>query len=255
MGMLERYKKRGGFLQLLNLLETTDAVKKERFMKMILEEDANWDAALRQKMLSFDKLLAWDVTILMEFMPQVPVMAIAYAVAELTPENKTKILKSLPFGDQKKIEEILVDAKPKPNEIISSQLKILTELRTQVAAGKLKMERISPDLAIPEDIEEQLASGAPVAKRTVSAEIDTPKETAKPAATAAATSAPSAASTVTPISSPNGNSASVQVLQDELSSLKKKMMTLSQENVRLMKEVEDYKARFNTIKIAVQKAG
>ena len=39
MSMIDRYKKKGGFLQLLNLLETTGGEKREKFLKMIAEEN------------------------------------------------------------------------------------------------------------------------------------------------------------------------------------------------------------------------
>ena len=257
MGMLERYKKRGGFIQLLNLLETTGPEKKEKFMKMIMEEYANWDTALRQRMLTFDKLLLWETAVLMEFLPQVPTMAIAYAMADLPAEKRVNFIKALSFGDQKKVEEILGNTKPKPVEVISAQMKIITELRNQVAIGKLKMERVDPNLAVPEDIEEQLANGqTPVSiKKERSADIDGTKDSGTKSQIIATPTSTAASNTVItpPAVSTTASNNNANAIADELIVLKKKMVILSQENSRLAKEGEEYRSKFATLKAAFQK--
>lgn len=258
MGMLERYKKRGGFLQLLVLLETTEAAKKEKFLKMILDEDPAWDEALRQRMISFDRVMSWEASVLMEFLPQVPVMSIAYAISQLSSEKKTPFIKALTFGSQKKVEEILNDNKPKPGEVISAQMKVISELRNQVAVGKINLEKIDPLLAIAEDIEEMLTATAAPVKKTITVEVDCSKDPGAKATTAASIGAthvsPKSASAQAQAQN-SGQPANYGAVAEELNTLKRKMAILTQENVRLMKEIEDYKGKLTAIKAAFQKTG
>ena len=65
MGMLDRYKKKGGFIQLLNLIETTASPKAEKFLKMIGEESPAWEAEIKKKVLSIDRLATWNQSYLM----------------------------------------------------------------------------------------------------------------------------------------------------------------------------------------------
>ena len=76
MSMIDRYKKHGGFVQLLQLIETTEHAKSEKFLKMIAEENPVWEAEIRKKVLSIDRLLGWNQTYLMEFLPRLSAKAV-----------------------------------------------------------------------------------------------------------------------------------------------------------------------------------
>lgn len=95
MGMIDRYKKKGGFIQLVNLIETTGADKKEKFLKMIADENPTWEAAIKQKMLTMDRMSNWNQSFLMEFMPQVPAMAVACAIYNLSDEKEGSLFGSI----------------------------------------------------------------------------------------------------------------------------------------------------------------
>lgn len=60
MGMLDRYKKKGGFVQLLQLIETSPSKKQEQFLGLIAEESPAWEDTLRKKILTIDKVYSWD---------------------------------------------------------------------------------------------------------------------------------------------------------------------------------------------------
>jgi flagellar motor switch protein FliG len=60
MSSISRYKKAGGFIQLVSLIETFGAPKREKFIEMIDAESPVWAKALRDKMLSIERIFSWS---------------------------------------------------------------------------------------------------------------------------------------------------------------------------------------------------
>jgi hypothetical protein len=231
MGMIDRYKKKGGFIQLVILIETTGGEKREKFLKMIADENPTWEAAIRQKMLTIDKLTRWNISYLMEFMSQVPGVAVACAIHPLPEDKKAIFLNALSFGERRKVEDMMKEHKPNSGEIAASQFKILGEVRNLINSGKLKMDKIDPELLIPENFEEQLASGM----ANVAMSSSTTMDTADAATTVANATA-------------GANNAS-----EELTMLRKKLVALTQENNMLKKETKDLRDKIENIKETLKK--
>lgn len=231
MSMIDRYKKKGGFVQLVILIETTGPDKREKFLKMIADENPTWEAAIKNKMLTLDRISNWNQSFLMEFMPQIPAMVTACALFPLAEDKKQKILGALSFGDRKKVDEVLKDHKPNSGEIVSSQNKIFTEIRTMVASNKLKFEKFDETLVIPENYEEMLMSGAadiPVSHEVISEVAHSPSHTS--------------------VASTSGNGGS-----EELTLLRRKLVALTQETTFLKKENKELKEKLEGIKEALRK--
>ena len=66
MGMIDRYRKTGGFVQLVALVETCPPAKQEKFLEIIKGEDARWSEAVRTKLLSMEKIYSWSNEVLAE---------------------------------------------------------------------------------------------------------------------------------------------------------------------------------------------
>lgn len=224
MGMLDRYRKRGGFTQLLNLLETTGMEKREKFLKMICEESPYWEAELKKKMLNLDRICSWNASFLMEFMPRIPANAIAAAIHPMPQEKRDILLSAIPFAERKKVEDILKDYKANPGEAATCQIKIINEVRSMVASGHLKFEKFDQDMVIPENIEDLLNSGAMGATHVLSAK-DSSEIVVEPP--------------------PPGLPAAVS---EELTQLRKKVVALTQENMKLSGQVHTMKDKLDQIK-------
>ena len=80
MAMVDRYKKSGGFVQLLQVLETCGAKKREQFMGIISMESPKWAEAINQKMISLEKIVSWKPEILLEILASVNKLAFAVAL-------------------------------------------------------------------------------------------------------------------------------------------------------------------------------
>lgn len=219
MGMLDRYKKNGGFIQLLILLETTGTEKRDKFLKMIADENPAWEAEIKKKMLSIDRICSWNPTYLMEIFPRVPGAQLAAIISALPPEKQQIFLSALGFKERKLVEDTLKDKKPSPGEVNSAIMKLMSEIRAMVGSGAMKFEKFDQDMVIPEKIEELLSSGRPlVSDKEMDAHFAPP---------------------------PTGAPAQ---LVEELTQLRKKIVQLSQENNKLNQDLLLVKDKLEQIK-------
>lgn len=224
MSMIDRYKKKGGFIQLLILLETTGSEKREKFLKMIADENPAWESEIKKKMLSLDRILSWNQSYLMEILPRIPFQSIATIIAALPTEKQSILTASLSFQDRKKVEDFLKEKKPAAGEVNSAIMKMMSEIRAMVAGGQLKFEKFDQEMVIPENIEDLLSSGRPmISDKEVEAHF-----ASAPAGTPGAG---------------NGGASS-----EELTQLRKKLVQLSQENQRLSQENVVLKDKLDQIK-------
>lgn len=169
MSMIDRYRRRGGFLQLLNTIETSNKEKQEKFMGLIAEENPRWAQALSEKILTLDKVFSWRPELLCEIFPRIPVLQLGALLSHLPEPWRATCLITLAPKERRQIEEQLTLKKATPGEFHSSMMKLFNEIRRFESEGIFKFERVLPEMAIPENIEEQLNTQNPPPSR--SAEI------------------------------------------------------------------------------------
>lgn len=227
MSMIDRYKKKGGFVQLLNLLETTGTEKREKFLKMIADENPAWESEIKKKMLSIERICGWNQSYLMEIFPRIPFQSIAAIVSVLPPDKQGVFLGALSFADRKKTDDFLKEKKPAPGEVNSAVMKLMSEIRAMVAGGQLKFEKFDPEMVIPENIEDQLSSGrAAVSDKEVEAHFQSASNSGSGSNAAA------------------GGGAS----SEEMTQLRRKLVQLSQENQKLSQDNHVMKEKLEQIK-------
>ncbi|RYZ83809.1 MAG: hypothetical protein EOP04_19245 [Proteobacteria bacterium] len=69
--MLDRYKKKGGFSQLLNLIETSGGRKQEQFLGLIAQENPAWERELKSKILTVDRIFSWPEDVMSEVLSRI----------------------------------------------------------------------------------------------------------------------------------------------------------------------------------------
>lgn len=156
MGMLSRYQKAGGFIQLLQLIETCGKTKQDNFLQIIEKEDPKWAEALRAKMITIEKILKWNNATLAEIAARLHELTLATALHGLTPEDGERLLQTFTHTQKRNIDDLRKSKVPAPAEISSAFLKVLVEVRNMITHGYLRVEHISPELIISKDIEEEL---------------------------------------------------------------------------------------------------
>lgn len=158
MGMLDRYKKKGGFFQLLQLLETSPSAKREQFLTLIAGESPVWEEALRKRILTITRVYSWDGQYLVEIFSRVQPMTLAYALHGNPPEQIEQLLSCLPPISKRKITDLMTESNPSAAEKGTCISKMLSEVRGFISQGIIRLDKVDPELHIPENIEEVLSS-------------------------------------------------------------------------------------------------
>lgn len=163
--MVDRYRKKGGFVQLLKVIETCNPKKRAQLIEIIAQETPEWAAALDQKILTFEKILAWPSEVLMEVHFKCSHLPFVTALKSLPVEERQKFLSKISRQEAQKIERTAEELNPNAVEISSSIFKVITEVREMMLNGIVIVERFDQSLAIPENFENSLkASVGAVAK-------------------------------------------------------------------------------------------
>lgn len=158
MAMLDRYRKKGGFVQLLNLIETCGIAKQEKFLKLVEEEDLRWANALKSKIITIERILSWDDTSLSDIIARLPDLTIAVVLHGLDPDSAEKIRSKFSDGQSRRIEDLFETNNPSQGDLNAMFMKIIVEVRDLIRGGYLKLEKVDPELIISDDMEEMLNS-------------------------------------------------------------------------------------------------
>jgi len=238
MGMLDRYKKKGGFIQLLNLLETSSKAKQEQFLTLISQENINWEMELKKRVLTVDKIVEWPREPLSEIISRIQPLTLAVALRKFEAPKREEILAVLSQSDRRKILSLIDETNPNPAEIATCLSKIVTEVRSLVQQGIIKLEKFNPDMAVPENIEDLISQKASTGISLVES---------------SATSAPDEDAEVKLDFSGANNRASagndkLDTLKEENDFLKKKINQLTQEATTLRIENSVLKNKLEQIK-------
>ena len=104
MGMLDRYKKSGGFIQLLILIESSSKQKQEQFFNIIGQENPAWEAEIQKKSLNLEKILSWNTIYISEIFSRVQPLTVAVALRSLSQEQVDKVMGCFNHSEQRKIQ-------------------------------------------------------------------------------------------------------------------------------------------------------
>ncbi|NJL23779.1 MAG: hypothetical protein HC902_00410 [Calothrix sp. SM1_5_4] len=156
MSSLQRYKKSGGFFQLLSLIETFGPQKKEKFLEMIETESPVWAQALREKMLTVERIFSWPDQVILEVFKQMQPKSMAFALEGLKDEQKERVTVFLSHAEKRRLSDVLTESKPKPEEISATLVKLVEIARRMLQERELHAEKFDDKLLIPEDYENRL---------------------------------------------------------------------------------------------------
>jgi hypothetical protein len=182
MSSLQRYKKSGGFVQLLSLIETFGPQKKEKFLEMIDQESKVWAKALREKMLTLERIFQWSDQVVIEIFKSLPHKNQALALQGLKEEHRTRILTFFSAAERRRLDDLLAENPPKPEDIASNMIKVIELTRKMLQQGDLRAEKFDAGLLIPEEYEAKLENAG---AHTVHASEDTHQAVAATQADAA----------------------------------------------------------------------
>ena len=154
--MLGRYKKPGGFLQLLSLLESFGPQKREKFMNLIEDEDISWARALKSKMLTIERLFTWPEDVISEVFRRLPIKNLACVLKNGKAADVEKIVKFMTHAERRKLDDEMAAMSPKPEEVFATYVKVIELTRKMIKEGEIRIEKFEPNLIIPEGYEMNL---------------------------------------------------------------------------------------------------
>lgn len=155
MGHLDRYKKKGGFKQLLLLIESFPPTKQTKFLELVESENATWAQALRDRLLTMERIMGWPVNLVTEIVPRMNLNILAIALTGISPEKLKNFLEALSAIEKRKVERELELVKPNPSEVATTHLKVIELVRQMVTDGELKLGHVD-NILIDERTEERL---------------------------------------------------------------------------------------------------
>lgn len=226
MSMLTRYKRAGGFKQILQLIETSGKLKQDKFLTIIREEEAAWADEIEKKMLSFERILSWKEEALAEIFSRQKDINLAICKHIFTDEQWGRVSQTFSHSRQRQITDLIPNKDPSPAEKSTVIVALLTDVRTMITEGSIRLEVVDPELIIETDIEEKLTDKAVKGELDfgLAATLETEKKLA------------------------NASGADLEEAKKEFLRLKKRILALTNENANLKKEKEELQGRLTKIK-------
>lgn len=156
MSTIDRYRKPGGFVQLVMLIESATKDKQEKFLNLIAAESGNWELEVRKKILTMDRVLTWNPEVLTVIFSKIPASSLAAAIYNFPKETQAIVKSCLSHIDQKRVDDFMENNKPTGGEVFSCHVRIYGEIRALVAEGTLKFEKFDEAMFIAKGIEQKL---------------------------------------------------------------------------------------------------
>ena len=229
MGMITRYKKPGGFKQLLQLIETSGKAKQEKFLTIVKEEDPKWAETIEKKMLTVDRVLSWNEQVLAEIFTRLNDITLVIFNHILNEEQWKVATKTFSHSKLRALGDKLDEKVPGTAEQTTGIINLLTEVRTMIAEGMIRLEQVDPELIIDPEIEEKLAGSGDSSSSTPQSEIhvDTSDVDRK---------------------IKESGVEGAEELKQEMTKLRQKIVKLGNENHTLRRENDELKKKISQIK-------
>lgn len=150
MSMLIRYRRKDGFRQLLQLIESCAPQKCTQLMRIIQNEDPSIAALLKTKMLTMEKVFSWPPMVIAEVTSYLPSRTLAFGLLSLPAPQRENALKAIEHFKGVEIKNFLNEITPTPGEIEAARVKILSTVRELDRDLKIKLWEIDSTLDIRE---------------------------------------------------------------------------------------------------------
>jgi hypothetical protein len=158
MSMLARYKKGGGILELVKLVEDSPEPKRSQLLAMVRNEDAEFAARVEARIFNWDKIKELPENVIAEIIAVSPPKFLAISLVGEDPKFVTLAERCLGknFAEYKGERDTIAAAAPQPQAIESARRKIIAEARKLEANGQIKLISGDADAAL-----NMAAGGAP----------------------------------------------------------------------------------------------
>ena len=152
MSMLNRYRKqKGGFEQLLHVVEACTPEKLEAFLKLIDGEDKGWGALIRTKLLTIERIFAWEEGTVRLIVAQIPNRLLIAAFKDDGTATLERIRNMMPKLRQDEFDLDLAGAAITQGQRESARVMVIRKVREWTKSGHIRLELIDPTLVYRQD--------------------------------------------------------------------------------------------------------
>lgn len=148
MSNISRYRRPGGLMQLIYLLETSDRVKKEELLHVVAQEDPGWAYFIRMKALSIERIMTWPGWVWEMVFNRMPLPMVAIAVTMAPPEERPKLLSAVDPQLKKHLQPLLEGKAYSQEHRWNVGVKIIQVVRELQSQGQLKISTFDPGLEV-----------------------------------------------------------------------------------------------------------
>jgi flagellar motor switch protein FliG len=151
MSMLSRFRKQGGFFQLLTLIETCDPIKQKNLLHLVGVEDPGWAYLVKIKCLTIERILGWPQQVLMEITPHLTEKMILSLHAGLRQEHRNNLTSALSASALRLLRDQM-DSPVHVAEQNAAAIRLIQIVRDLENEGKIKFSNFDPALTIDPSI-------------------------------------------------------------------------------------------------------
>lgn len=171
MSMLARYRKQGGIMELLKLIEDSPEPKRTTLLDMVRKEDADFAAQVECRILKFESIKTLPESIQAEIFSLTPPKFVALSLTGEPPEYIKFVEKCLGknFNDYKLEKDNLASTPATPAQVEAARRKLISELRKLEATGNIRIPYPEPGQSLGTAPSSTPAAGKPAGPNGVAA--------------------------------------------------------------------------------------
>lgn len=148
MSTLARFRKSGGILQLIQLIECSEPEKQKHLLDLVGKEDPGWAYLIQLKKLSLERIFTWPDEVLTRILCSYPPAFAVNLHYVLPGENAEKLRRCLPSDQRKEFESLRGEARPGSQEAWVAQVKFIQLTRELCNSGEIRLSFFDPVLEI-----------------------------------------------------------------------------------------------------------
>ena len=146
---LAKYKKPGGFLQLIQLVEASPPSAQQKIMRMIAAEDPGWALLVQKKMLKVDRVLTWPTWVLEKVFSEIPTFQIAHILQAAQPHLRDRVYEVLGAKQAEVVKgELAKIPLPSEDQIHAAVIKLMQGIRSLEGRRLIRFEEFDESVLI-----------------------------------------------------------------------------------------------------------
>lgn len=151
MSILARYRKPGGFKQLLQLIETSQPVKQAKLLEVVAKEDPDWAVLIEEKKITPEMVLGWDpnhLVVIFEHMVPQHCVCIFKSLEKSNIDDYAHLFRPEKYRDLKNMIED--ETENSASQIVAAHNHMLETVRYLDEEKKIDLRYINPALDLSE---------------------------------------------------------------------------------------------------------